>query len=349
MKRISLIFLIVIAISSCGQKKAQKTDSEVTSQISLKVPNPPAIMDQEQKLAFLKVHFWDNFDFEDEKYPFLLDSAQVQSLFKDYASLLMSDPYDTLSTASLMDKASGSQSAFALFSKLSESFFHDPNSPYRNDEFFIPVLKAQLNSSFLNDDEKIRPAGLLKLAQLNRLGRKANDFQYTTENLDRAELIRAADETADSQSAAALSAAGKSIHPGAATTRSLYKTDADYILVFFNNPGCHMCREISENLQNSSLICDMVKDGSLLILAVYPDEDLDAWRAYHPHMPSEWINSHNPGSKIMKESIYNLNAIPALYLLDKGKTVLAKDETDVYKLEIILADSLSATQDQQAR
>lgn len=345
MKRCFLLFLVLAALASCVQKKTEKQAASVSPKLSLKIPDPPAIMNQEQKIDFLKSHYWDNFDFENEKYPFLLDSAQIYSLFVDYASLLMSNPYDTVSTAILMEKASGNQSAFALFSDLADDVFHGTNSPFRNDEFYIPVLRAQLRSPFLDDDEKIITAEELRMACENRLGHKANDFHYVTERLDRAELIRAADATSENQSESALAAAGKGIRQGPVTENHLYGTDADYILLFFNNPGCTMCREIRESLMNSAFIQDLVKDGTLTVLAVYPDENLDAWRAYHPYLPDSWINARNPESKILKDKIYNLNAIPSLYLLDSRKTVLAKDETDVARLETILAGSIAATQD----
>lgn len=349
MKRCFLFFLILAALASCVQKKAEKQAASVSPKLSLKIPEPPAIMNQGQKIDFLKSHYWDNFDFENEKYPFLLDSAQIYALFVDYASLLMSNPYDTLSTASLMEKASGNQSAFALFSELADAVFHGTDSPYRNDEFYIPVLKAQLKSPYLEDDEKIITAEELRMARKNRLGHKANDFQYITERLDRAELIRAADATSENQSESALAAAGKGIHQGSMTENHLYGTDADYILLFFNNPGCTMCRDIREDLLNSAFIQDLVKDGTLTILAIYPDENLDAWRAYHPYIPDNWINARNPESQIINKKLYNLNAIPSLYLLDSGKTVLAKDETDVRRLETTLAGSIAARQGQQAQ
>ena len=66
------------------------------------------------------------------------------------------------------------------------------------------------------------------------------------------------------------------------------------------------------------------------------DEDLEAWRGYAPNMPSEWINAYDPDHALFDYGIYNLAAIPSLYLLDASKTVLAKDVTDVPYLESLL-------------
>lgn len=350
MKRFILSALVAFtALTSCVQKKSEAQSTAGVSKTVLKIPESPLIMDQGQKIEFLKTHYWDNFDFEDEKYPFLVDSAQIYALFIDYASLLMNDPYDTLSTAALMEKASANPAAFALFSSLADDVFHGVNSPYRNDEFYIPVLEAQLESPYLNEDEKLIPAAALEMARKNRLGHKANDFRYVTEKLDRAELIRAADETSGDQSESALAAAGKGIRPGSQTTNHLYGTEGDYILLYFNNPGCTMCREIRQSLMQSTLIDKLVNDGTLTILAVYPDENTDAWRAYHPYLPDSWINARDTDHQLFAQKLYYLEAIPSLYLLDKGKNVLAKDETDVRRLERILAQDIAATQGQPAQ
>ncbi len=350
MRRFILPALVALtALTSCVQKKSEWHSSAGVSKTVLKIPESPAIMNQEQKIGFLKTHYWDNFDFEDEKYPFLLDSAQIYALFIDYASILMNDPYDTLSTAALMEKASANPAAFALFSNLAYDVFHGVNSPYRNDEFYIPVLEAQLESPYLNEDEKLIPAAALEMARKNRLGHKANDFRYVTEKLDRAELIRAADETSADQSESALSAAGKGIRPGPQTTNHLYGTEGEYILLYFNNPGCTMCREIRQSLMQSTLIDRLVNDGTLTVLAVYPDENTDAWRAYHPYMPDDWINARDSEHQLFAEKLYCLDAIPSLYLLDRDKTVLAKDQTDIRRLETILARTIAAIQGQPAQ
>jgi hypothetical protein len=44
-----------------------------------------------------------------------------------------------------------------------------------------------------------------------------------------------------------------------------------------------------------------------------------------PIYPEEWYNGFDPDFAIRNETLYNVRAIPSLYLLDKDKTVLLKD------------------------
>lgn len=110
-----------------------------------------------------------------------------------------------------MRRASSSRKMLDYFAMLAERVLHDPNSPLRNDEFYIPVLQAQLRAPWYDEYERIAPEYDLEMAMQNRLGHPANDFRYT-------------------------------LASGASGT--LYGLKAEYVLLFINNPGCPMCRDI---------------------------------------------------------------------------------------------------------
>ena len=186
------------------------------------------------------------------------------------------------------------------FAMLAERVLADPNSPLRNDELRIPVLETLVASPFLDEYEKIAPAYDLHLAGQNRIGRRANDFRYTL----------------------ASGASGR-----------LYWLDAEYVLLFINNPGCPMCKQIREAICDSPMLTEMIERGRLKVLAVYPDEDLTEWEAYRSRIPDTWINAYDRGCAIRERELYDLKAIPALYLLDRDKRVLVKDSTDVPQIE----------------
>jgi hypothetical protein len=63
----------------------------------------------------------------------------------------------------------------------------------------------------------------------------------------------------------------------------------------------------------------------LTILTVYPDEDLDEWLAHLPKMPANWVHGYDKGMKISREKLYDIRAIPTIFLLDKDKKVILKD------------------------
>ena len=175
-----------------------------------------------------------------------------------------------------------------------DKYLYDPNSPMRNEEFYIPVLDAMLASPLLEEIEKVRPKARRELAQKNRIGTKALNFSYTL----------------------ASGAQG-----------SLYQQQADYILLFINNPGCHACTETIDALKNAPIINRLLGQKKLTVLSIYPDEELDEWRKHLNEFPKEWINGYDKKFAIKEQQLYDLKAIPTLYLLNKEKTVLLKDAT----------------------
>jgi hypothetical protein len=102
-----------------------------------------------------------------------------------------------------------------------------------------------------------------------------------------------------------------------------------------------MCREITQALKQSPLISDLQRKGALKILAIYPDEDLNEWHKHYAEMPAEWINGYDRGCLIGRGNLYNISAIPALYLLNKDKIVLVKDSTNVGEIEFALSQLTS--------
>ena len=66
--------------------------------------------------------------------------------------------------------------------------------------------------------------------------------------------------------------------------------------------------------------------GKLKILAFYPDEDTQAWKAREAVIPPGWINARDASAGlVVKGELYAIRAIPSLYLLDGRKRVLLKD------------------------
>jgi hypothetical protein len=78
-------------------------------------------------------------------------------------------------------------------------------------------------------------------------------------------------------------------------------------------------------LREDQKINSAIASGRLAVLNIYIDEDIKAWRDYMPVYPETWYNGFDPEFVIRNENIYNVRAIPSLYLLDNQKTVLMKD------------------------
>jgi hypothetical protein len=98
-----------------------------------------------------------------------------------------------------------------------------------------------------------------------------------------------------------------------------------------------MCKQVREAICASAQLSDLIDRGVMRVLAIYPDEDLTEWRNYRSQIPATWINGYDKGCTIREGELYDLKAIPALYLLNADKCVMVKDATDVALIEWVIA------------
>lgn len=88
----------------------------------------------------------------------------VEQAVVDYVDLFRLVPATEAenSLSALMDQASVTLNGFLFFYNTLEKYLYDATSPMRNEALFIPVLQKMMASNKLNDDDKLRPAMLLK-------------------------------------------------------------------------------------------------------------------------------------------------------------------------------------------
>ncbi|MDR2472594.1 MAG: DUF5106 domain-containing protein [Tannerella sp.] len=285
------IFLAAFIIIGCTTKTETKKEPEKPKLPAFERVTPPTMVtDPSQRAAYIIMHFWDKFPFADTMYCHAPDITE-----RAFADFLTVFPYTTREKWSeginkLMTSALASPVMYNFFFKTAEHYLYDPNSPMRNDEYFIPFLEHIVNLSSIKPESKIRPSELLKLAYKNRPGMKANNFTCTTIT-------------------------------GSKT--SLYGINTKYTILMFYNPGCHECQETMKMMKMTSQITDAVSAGKLRVLCVYTDHDMDLWKKYAKEVPSEWLNAHC--LDVREQQVYDLKAIPTLYFLGADKTVILKD------------------------
>ena len=100
---------------------------------------------------------------------------------------------------------------------------------------------------------------------------------------------------------------------------------AEYILLFFSNPGCDACKSIIDDLTSRPYLDAFIAAGTLAVVNVYIDEDISAWKAYEPVYPRNWVTGYEFAGIIREEQIYDVRAIPSLYLLDREYRIVMKD------------------------
>ena len=301
--------LLLAALAGCGAKSSAPPAGKPAGH-ELPLPEIPAMLvDDSSRLDYLSAHYWDGFDFKDTTW--IADTAALEQAFADWTGILMKLPADRACELSGdVIRQSGESPAMLLrLAEIAEHYFNNPNSPFRNESLFIPVLRAMLESDSLGAEEKLRPQLLLDAAMKNRPGMHAADIVYTTASGGKGRLSR---------------------------------LGGDYLLLLFYNPGCADCARVLEYLSKSQSIGELLRSHRLTLLALYPDKDLELWRKYLPEMPDSWVVAYDAEQAVNEKETYVLPAIPTLYLLDRDKRVLLKDapvEQVEYYLKKHVADA----------
>lgn len=178
--------------------------------------------------------------------------------------------------------------------------FSSANSSYRNQQLYAKILAAAINSKWYNAYEKEKDKEKLTLSKQNNIGSAANDFPYTTPD---------------------------------GNVKNMYEIKANFLLLYFNNPECEACKEMKEALSQSTIINQKLKTRELKVLSIYMGADKKDWRTHLGDYPTQWLQGIGEDTTLYKSNVYDLSAIPTMYLLDKDKKVLLKDYFTVQAIE----------------
>lgn len=294
----------LLLLAACGPKK---TKAPVVLTRDFPVAEiPMMVTDPQERMVWLCDHFWDRFTATDSLY--YCDSVTVNGVpipkleeqVGTFATLLDQVPlkqgmrsmelfYDRLEA---FQQAKPAGNVLPETVALASRYFYDPNSPVRNEDLYLPFVSRLAQSALIQEDYRAGYAWDAQMCALNRIGTPAADFVF-------------------------IDTAGK--------RRTLYGIKAKYTLLIFGNPDCHACKELLETMESVPEISALIADGSLRVVDIYIDDDIPLWMERMASYPKQWINGYDPNHTIREDLIYNVRAVPSLYLLDAGKTVLLKD------------------------
>lgn len=293
------ICILIFFSMGCNKKNTRQELHSVTNNSST-IPHqfpmvtiPEELKNPSKRAEYLISHYWDNFDFSDTSYISL--PMVTEQAFADYVNLFDHTDIDevTIATEKMLNyssEADKTKHMYNYFLDLYKKYLYDPNSPVRNDEYYIPIVKYILADTISDETSKERAKFALSMMMKNRKGESASNFKFVTPDQK---------------------------------ISSLNKLSKVYTLLYFYNPECHACKETLHFLKNSSIISGLISSNKLDILAIYPDQDISLWQQSVSEVPQKWINGFDKDGVVKK--LYDLRAIPTLYLLDSQKKVLLKD------------------------
>lgn len=313
----SLFLLFIFCFIGCGASHSivEKNASfdELDNSILVQNPNPnfpmpkipSSITTEKDRAIYLSKRYWEDFPFKDNS---LIDKPEVtEQGFVDYIHILNYIPFKhaNRSIKYLFVKAQENRDMYSHLASLFEKYYYNNDSPFRNEELYIPVLETILRSNILSESEREKYALQQEMIHKNRVGSKASDFVYTLPS-------------------------GK--------WKRMHALKANYMILFFAQPNCSDCMKTMEEIEQSEVLKRVCSLNSfsrtmLNVLHIYPKSNLYEWQKTLAGLPvRNWIHAYDNAMTISSKKLYDLNTLPTLYLLDKNKRVILKN-TSVEEIE----------------
>lgn len=298
---ISVCIGMTVACKNPQTRKAEnpaqtKTTDNATGHALFPAPEIPSVITTpNERRIYLTTHYWDNFDFADT---LLLDNRDVtEQGFVNLISLLSdgvsSSDEINQSLDNLCSRMESHPYARRLFMRLFDDYLYNPNSPLYNEQLYLAYLERMQKSQAIDDATKSTLAFKQKLISRNQPGTLASDFTYYLPN---------------------------------GRARKLHRTSvpSNRLLLVFYDPECPGCHEIMQDMLHDQALAEVVAGGKLTVLAIYTEGNPEAWRKDLPNLPDNWtIGTDREAIKL--NALYDLKAMPSLYLLDGNKKVILKD------------------------
>lgn len=182
-------------------------------------------------------------------------------------------------------------SAYERLMECADSLMYDPASSFYNDRLY---------TDFLGEMHRLRPddfglAGLAAQLAKNAPGAPASDISYTTLS-------------------------------GSETSLSGFL--GRRVILIFYDPDCDKCHHLMELLAASDEVGRAVSDGSLAVIALYPDDDTEAWRSHASTLPRSWSVGIDSRQMVNDDEAYVLRSIPSVYLIGADGRVILRDASE---------------------
>ena len=301
MRQLGYVFAGLLFLSfqagACGSKASSVTQDTVTIQKQVfPFPTIPATLTEPKaRKSYLLTHYWERFDFADIT---LVDNRDVtEQGFVNFIALLVDGTTsEELTRESLKNWCTGfiaKDHARRVLMKTADDYLYNSNSPFYNEGLYGVYLETLLDVLPTDDVQRSTYNFRLKLVKRNNPGDRATDFTYYLPD-DRRRTLAAT------------------------------PVKGDRLLLVFYDPECESCHAVLGQMTASSALAEAVKTGRISVLAIYTEGNEEVWRKALPDMPEGWtIGADHEAVKT--GALYDLKAMPSLYLLDGQKKVLLKD------------------------
>ncbi|HUR32085.1 MAG TPA: redoxin domain-containing protein, partial [Saprospiraceae bacterium] len=249
-----------------------------------------------KKYQFQKAHYFDNIDLSDERLIRAPKNVLVDRVEYFLDNLTVQNPDSIISSVDyILSKSENNPVSYRfllthIFNKYREA------KSIGMDGIYVHIAEeyiAKGKTPWIEDDERNKVLAAVKLISPTLIGKQAPNFTVQLED-------------------------GKDI--------SLNDIQSPYTVLFFWSPNCTHCQQSIPTLTD---FYKTYKDKGVQVFAVCTklnEQEKNCWEYLEKNDLHNWINASDQmggGSSIHTQ--YNIKTTPKIYVLDKDKTIIAKD------------------------
>jgi len=246
---------------------------------------------QNARFYFQQKHFWDNFDYTDERF---LYTPFFKNKLETWFTKVLYQNYDSVKTP--------------VFNFIEEVKPHPRIFQFATSYFLNNSINSNImgmDALFVDIARKYYLSGEAFWATDESLGKIRENVLFAENNL--------IDKTAPNLTLESFD--GEYVN--------LHQIDAKYTLVVIYEPNCSHCRTFVPALYND--VYQPFKNKGLEVFAIYTMDDKEEWSDFLiKHRLFDWINVWDEHHVSRFKILYDARKTPGLYVLDENKKIVAK-------------------------
>lgn len=261
---------------------------------SKELPKPPQEYYQRRDLLvkYYAEHAFDYYDFGDGR---LATTPMFVERIREFCGQLLyiTPGVSTELIEQLLTKAQANTQNYSAFYRWLEKSFGNLESPYYNEELYLTMLRNAMAYSGLEKELVNHCKSEFNLHNKNLAGDEISDFHVLWSD---------------------------------GTESKLTDVQSEFILLYFQNPDCPTCTEVRGKMAMNEELNKAIASGRLKVVTIYFERDEELWRRYLKEKANpKYLHGWDSKAEIDAGNLYDLRAIPFMFLLDKDKKILKKD------------------------
>ena len=262
--------------------------------LSMPLPPPPAyiLQDRGRMTAYAAEHAFENFTFTDGR---LCTTPQAMDIVIDACgNLFYMNPAESPAIAEkwLNRLQANADNYHAVFNVM-ERAFGTIGVSFWTEEIYLAMLKNALSYSQLEERRVKYYQQIYELQSKNLAGAQLPDLH---------------------------------IQWGDSTTSTFYELKSDYTLLYLHDPDCHTCAAVRALLAKNAELNQAIASGRLTVVTLYFGKNETAWHRYlQSEANPKYLHGWDYLGEIEAGDLFDLRAIPVIFLLDNDKRVIRKN------------------------